>query len=55
VDEGPIGIRAGESGPIRAGGTMGKVIAKLAGTRLPRQTIFGERFVVECCESFHVH
>lgn len=34
---------------------MGKVIANLGATRLPRQTVFGDRFVVECCESFHVH
>jgi GT2 family glycosyltransferase len=34
---------------------MGKVIAPLAKGSVPARTIFDRRFVVECCERFHLH
>jgi hypothetical protein len=34
---------------------MGKVIAPLAEGTVPEHTIFDRRFVLECCERFHVH
>jgi len=34
---------------------MGKILTTLARSNVPRRSIFGERFVVECCETFHVH
>lgn len=34
---------------------MGKILTTLARSNVPRGSIFGERFVVECCERFHVH
>ncbi len=34
---------------------MGKVIRLLAASKLSQNTIFNSRFVVECCENFHLH
>jgi len=34
---------------------MGKILKVLAKGEVPRNTIFSERFVVECCETFHLH
>ena len=34
---------------------MGKVIAPLAKTNVPANTVFDRRFVLECCERFHIH
>ncbi|HZQ82086.1 MAG TPA: hypothetical protein VFB25_08930 [Gaiellaceae bacterium] len=34
---------------------MGKVIAPLAEGTVPEHTVFDRRFVVECCERFHIH
>ena len=34
---------------------MGKVIAPLADGKVPEHTIFDKRFVLECCERFHIH
>ena len=34
---------------------MGKTLELLAKGEVPRNTIFSERFVVECCETFHLH
>lgn len=34
---------------------MGKTLEVLAKSKVPKDTIFSERFVVECCETFHFH
>jgi GT2 family glycosyltransferase len=34
---------------------MGKVIAPLAKTQVPANTVFDKRLVIECCERFHIH
>ena len=34
---------------------MGKVIPPLSEGELSEKTIFDRRFVIECCETFHVH
>ena len=34
---------------------MGKVIAPLAKTKVPANTVFDKRLVIECCERFHIH
>jgi GT2 family glycosyltransferase/ADP-heptose:LPS heptosyltransferase/tetratricopeptide (TPR) repeat protein len=34
---------------------MGKIIRLLAASKLSQKTIFNSRFVVECCENFHLH
>ncbi len=34
---------------------MGKILKILASTKLPKNTIFSDRFVAECCETFHFH
>jgi len=34
---------------------MGKVILPLSEGELSEKTIFDRRFVIECCETFHLH
>jgi hypothetical protein len=34
---------------------MGEVILPLADGEVPKHTIFDRRFVIECCETFHLH